>query len=96
MKLSNPMKITVLGLLLVSLGFLSVANVPAAGNKVAICHFAGHDGDFVTNGSGQGCLDLGGNVMIVGRAACEKGHKASASSAGDCATADNIDLLTVK
>ena len=73
------MKITVFGLLLVSLGFLSVVNVPAAGNgnQVAICHFNGHDGDFVLTGAGGRCDRLEGNILIVGRAACKNGHEAA-------------------
>ena len=46
------------------------------GNQVAICHFSGHDGDSVITGFGFGCLDNGGDVIIVARRACEKGHAA--------------------
>ena len=73
----------------------------AVGNQVAICHFTGHTGgplnDFVTTGSGSGCVNSGGNVIIVGQKACEKGHGAGTLTNPpfafrDCG-ADNIGLL---
>ena len=69
----------------------AAADELTANNQVAICHFEDHRGDFVTSG---GCVRLGGNVIIVGRKACEKGHKArKLRRGGDCATADNVGLL---
>ena len=60
--------------------------VEEGGDQVAICHLEGHVGDFVIGGGGRGCVNgLGGNVIIVGQKACEKGHKAR----GDC-TRDNV------
>lgn len=62
-------------------------NVQAAedGNQVAVCHFTGHDGDFVITGRGQGCLNQGGNPIVVGIKACENGHGAT----GNCMR-DNV------
>ena len=74
-----------------AVGFILVlqpAEPVQAHGKVAICHFGGHNGDFVTTGDGCGCLKLGGKVLVNGGKACEKGHKAS----GDCG-ADNVGLL---
>jgi len=64
-----------------------VQDVQAAvdGNQVAICHFTGHDGDFVITGKGLGCLNQGGNPIVVGIKACENGHAAT----GNCMR-DNV------
>lgn len=48
-------------------------------HKVAICHFAGHDGDFVVVGKGCGCTYMGGRVIIVDLNACLNGHMAGGS-----------------
>jgi hypothetical protein len=44
------------------------------GSVVAICHFPGHDVDKLITGRGLGCLNNGGNPIVVGIKACEKGH----------------------
>ena len=59
------------------------------GNQVAICHFTGHDGDFVITGKGFGCLNNGGNPIVVGIKACENGHGAT----GNCMR-DNVPGCT--
>ena len=78
--------------LLAAAVMLAVAVQPAQdvqaavdGDQVAICHFNGHDGDFVITGRGLGCLNQGGNPIVVGIKACERGHAAS----GNCAR-DNV------
>lgn len=49
-------------------------------NLVTICHFNGHDGDFVTLNSQASpnnfCVNRGGNPITVGENACENGHRA--------------------
>lgn len=63
------------------------------GDKVTVCHFDDHNGDFVTNNwitNANGtpeCTNSGGNAIVIGAKACEKGHKAEeryfACSEGD-------------
>ena len=60
-------------------------NVQAAedAGQVAICHYHGHEGlftDFVITGFGGACFRTGGDVLIVGQGACERGH----DTRGDC------------
>ena len=49
-------------------------------NLVTICHFKGHDGDFVTLNSEASpnnfCVRRGGNPITVGENACRNGHGA--------------------
>lgn len=68
------------------------------GNTVAICHFPGHtapadvdpplppgiDGDFVLDNPANptGCLNRGGNPIVVGIKACLKGHRAATTPSG--------------
>ena len=65
------------------------------GNQVAICHFSGHGGDFVITGRGYGCLNSGGNVIVVGIKACEKGHDANNPDRGGLCTDDNLPRCEV-
>jgi len=72
----------------------------SAGDQVAICHFPGHVGgtfnDFVTTSVGIFCVNDGGNVIIVGQQACEKGHKAGVIDGpieGRNCSLDNIGRL---
>jgi len=52
------------------------------GDKVTICHFDDHVGDFVTNNAIDNpngtpvCTNSGGNAIHIAAKACEKGHKA--------------------
>ena len=96
-----PMVLTLVAL--TGAGFALLANADKGGiqggnrgdNQVAICHYAGHQGDFVIESNGCGCkAEQGGQILIVGRAACEEGHKAhkgGPTGSGDntCAS-DNI------
>ena len=70
----------VVGILMGAPPGTSIAQAATAGDQVSICHFAGHDGDFVTfNSAGNNntaCLDLGGNAIKVGVPACKRGHNA--------------------
>ena len=100
--MSNPWKGVVASLSVAAAVLMLVpsrdatAGTPASfSNQVSICHFAGHDGDFVTfNSAGNDnvlCDDRGGNAITVGRAACKNGHRAAAiPQAGnkDCDTTD--------
>jgi len=58
------------------------------GDKVTICHFDGHDGDFVTNNwitlGNPVCDNEGGNAIVVASAACEFGHSATTRYRKDC------------
>ncbi len=56
-----------------------------SGSQVTVCHFNGHNGDFVTfnnidhpNGQPQ-CDAQGGNALVIGENACGKGHGAEES-----------------
>ena len=83
MKALTPALIVALGL------FMSVSIVatqpPAeseAAARVTICHFGGHNGDFVTFRSGDNlptvvCDNEGGNAIKVAERGCERGHQAA-------------------
>ena len=66
------------------------------GSHVVICHFPGHVNDYVTTGAARWCVDhMGGNVIIVTKEACERGHEASPKYSGtgklfDCSSSENI------
>jgi hypothetical protein len=85
---------------LVGAGFALLASADNQGgksgeNQVAICHYPGHQGDFVIQQHGCGCWNTGGKVIIVGRSACENGHKATAPAGGGdktCASDNTGDL----
>jgi hypothetical protein len=60
-------------------------------NQVWICHFPGHEGDFVTFRGPPNtvvCDEEGGLVLHVGRPACWEGHAAVARFGKDCDTTD--------
>ena len=53
-----------------------------SGPQVTVCHFNGHDGDFVTfnnidhpDGQPQ-CEAKGGNALVIAESSCGKGHGA--------------------
>ena len=67
-------------------------------NKVTICHFQGHIGDFVTfrsmdhPGGNSACDNQGGYVLEVGANGCENGHEAYEQYRGkSCSTGSNQD-----
>jgi len=58
------------------------------GDKVTICHFDEHAGDFVTNNwitlGNPVCENAGGNAIVVASAGCEFGHSAIVRFGRDC------------
>ncbi len=73
--------VAVAGLIVSAMVFARpVASQAAGPHKVTICHFAGHQGDFVTNNwitiGNPVCDREGGNNMVVAPSGCENGHNA--------------------
>lgn len=54
---------------------INLADVPD--HKVAICHFPGHEDDFLITGRGFGCENQGGQILIISKKAAANGHKIS-------------------
>lgn len=63
-----------------------------AASEVTICHLPGHDGDFVTfnwfGNNNAACDAAGGEAMIVGQKACERGHRANQERYRACSEGD--------
>lgn len=62
-------------------------------HKVTVCHFAGHEGDFVTNNwitaGTPACGNAGGNAIVVAPQGCEQGHAAAALYGRTCYQGEN-------
>jgi len=100
MSVATPFRRISIGLFVVAAILLlnGAGSSPAAAgqeSRVTICHFPGHDGDFVTfnaesNPAGNPLCDArGGNAITVSESGCEHGHQAASDpAAGNRTCAD--------